>query len=880
MSTFLPNSQNFSINGGQFSHVGRDQHNHYNNASASSADGQMDITQGTSSMTMMVHVSGDQINHIVQQEVKEHTVFDDFRNIKRGDFCRLRDIDAIQYPRVCQCNKFTDLPVREGWKCEACCYWSKADRIFCLAEVDGSRPGQVYTAVSYSGPDARIAFEKDFRRCTGVLNSRVAQVYAIDIGTVPSLLLRNELVPYAHFVKNLDLLGLWFVGGLQMNWHCSPKELWIDSARGIICHGPVGPHTWQGGMASVLTTPSTVDLLQGDVFLRFFASQKSKEVDQLFINNLIKFSRGTAVTEVPGLVTPNTMRLFSALNHAPIAITPIAATHLQAGPPQLDYGPLARDLFFYRPTLLDQTPLENGLMRSRFRFNEDKRLQRTRIKVGEDDRCAWMLQAWSIFHALGITLERDLQRLDACLKGSLSGSRTKRQRRLRQPIYIFVHPPPSGLPFDDKGWIKWRTPSHWSFREDGGSPLSPKTCRYFGLPTTLHVICRIVSTSWRKDVYRIIHRYQQLRGFDPTTTDFARHLGYHHTVFLPAHDYIRFNELHEEQSAGSPDLHVHPYYPEDNYGSDDYYLAALFHANSDDDTYTNLECISSIQAREDYYEDLLASSDIRIQDLAVHMTNRPQEFLVEPRRVSRNRSIYLIMKIVHGADKQQTAGAGPGEEFEGIERSEQHMNQVLECTTLFPLSAEHSSLPSTSDVDLSSDDTSLDVIIPTPSQPTRRPATSHSETHKDGGAHPTSTYIDPSTYPVGSDTTISINDTPQNTGRSATLQSTNSQGHYDDLASNTGPAASYPPASAIQAFAYSANMVDPTNRDVSLTHHRNGGPPASAFQQRWVPRSFVPNVSCVTRPASGLVPTSSSSGSQSRSPIENAGDRGGNDDLD
>ncbi|KAJ8088737.1 hypothetical protein PM082_013980 [Marasmius tenuissimus] len=187
MSTFFPDSQNFCINGGQFSHVGGDQHNHYGHASTS-MDGHVVLTQGSSSTMMTVH---------------EHTVFDDFRNLKRGDFARVRDIGVNQYPRICQCTEFMDL-VREGWKCEACCC-RKADMVFCLAEVDGS-PGRVYTTVSYNGPEARMAFKTDLQMYSGLLTSQVAQVYAIDIGTVPSLLLRNELVPYAHFAQNVDFL--------------------------------------------------------------------------------------------------------------------------------------------------------------------------------------------------------------------------------------------------------------------------------------------------------------------------------------------------------------------------------------------------------------------------------------------------------------------------------------------------------------------------------------------------------------------------------------------------------------------------------------------------------------------------------------------------
>ncbi|KAK1224348.1 hypothetical protein PQX77_012732 [Marasmius sp. AFHP31] len=82
----------------------------------SSANARMFITQGTSSTTMTVHIDGDQNNHIVRQRVKEHTEFDDvsrvvpakkreayrsqFRNLRRGDICRLKDTDLAVSPEA------------------------------------------------------------------------------------------------------------------------------------------------------------------------------------------------------------------------------------------------------------------------------------------------------------------------------------------------------------------------------------------------------------------------------------------------------------------------------------------------------------------------------------------------------------------------------------------------------------------------------------------------------------------------------------------------------------------------------------------------------------------------------------------------------------
>ncbi|KAK1221010.1 hypothetical protein PQX77_016187 [Marasmius sp. AFHP31] len=178
MSTFFPNAQNASISGGVFSHVEGDQHICYTGRAetkmitSSSANGHIAANQESNSpstSTMVVHVKGNQVNQIVQQEEKERTEFDDYRNVKSGDFYRLEDVCVTKYRQ-------------EPW------WWHgpgrKVDKTICAVEVIGTE-GR-FTSVTYRGPDARRAFKKDFRKFSRARSS--AQVFAVDVGTVPSLL--------------------------------------------------------------------------------------------------------------------------------------------------------------------------------------------------------------------------------------------------------------------------------------------------------------------------------------------------------------------------------------------------------------------------------------------------------------------------------------------------------------------------------------------------------------------------------------------------------------------------------------------------------------------------------------------------------------------
>ncbi|KAJ8089575.1 hypothetical protein PM082_014831 [Marasmius tenuissimus] len=76
-------------------------------------------------------------------------------------------------------------------------------------------------------------------------------------------------------------------------------------------------------------------------------------------------------------------------------------------------------------------------------------------------------------------------------------------------------------------------------------------CCDLGLPVQLDFGNNFFARSWSTDHYKLIRQYQTLRGFDPTTADFARHLGYGN-IFQPLDDSDRFKDVHEDQTSSSP----------------------------------------------------------------------------------------------------------------------------------------------------------------------------------------------------------------------------------------------------------------------------------------------------------------------------------------
>ncbi|KAK1231609.1 hypothetical protein PQX77_005273 [Marasmius sp. AFHP31] len=517
MSTFFPNAQNASISGGVFSHVQGDQHICYTGRAETrmitlpSANGRIAANRESNSpstSTMVVHVKGNQVNQIVQQEEKERTEFDDYRNVKSGDFYRLEDVCVAEYPQ-------------EAWWY----YGPKVDKTICAVEVIGTE-GR-FTSVTYRGPDARRAFEEDFRKFSQARSSKSsAQVFAVDVGTVPSLLFWHGLLPISHFGRNLGWLGVIYVYNLCRKLNCKEEELWVDSGRGVFCQGPEGPRSnigWMDKEVEMEKLPLTTEMLQEDVFLRFLASQKSKEVDRLFLDTMWWYGDNDGDGDDEGVPEFDQPTIFSTLTKSPIAV--------------------ANNVWTSGQVFTERKALEDGL--TRFRLNEEAGSMLL-LWLNWHAGIAWLSHSLNIFQSCGISLDDDLGAYnvvyrEAMLEGYLERSPPKSKRRRQQPIYLFIYPPPPGLSNGKTSCLHF-----WTFHEHGQHRLSPESCLEFGLPIELKFL-RDYDLSLKIN-YKLIHQYQLLRGFDPTTTDLAQHLGYDAYIFEPIHHSDRFMEVDQVHS--------------------------------------------------------------------------------------------------------------------------------------------------------------------------------------------------------------------------------------------------------------------------------------------------------------------------------------------
>ncbi|KAF9257154.1 hypothetical protein L218DRAFT_134024 [Marasmius fiardii PR-910] len=105
------------------------------------------------------------------------------------------------------------------------------------------------------------------------------------------------------------------------------------------------------------------------------------------------------------------------------------------------------------------------------------------------------------------------------------------------PCYLFLFPPPQihdGSP-DVDAWTSGRNLYYYSFDPDGQSALSDSQRVSLGLPSFITDAVQSAS-GWSSDVYELIRAWQEVKGFNPNTTDFARSLG------LPIMEVMSLNE--------------------------------------------------------------------------------------------------------------------------------------------------------------------------------------------------------------------------------------------------------------------------------------------------------------------------------------------------
>ncbi|KAL0578866.1 hypothetical protein V5O48_003146 [Marasmius crinis-equi] len=350
--------------------------------------------------------------------------------------------------------------------------------------------------MQYSGQGAGELWKKDFWKFGGIRHPENAQLVAINLSNVPMLVLTGVCVTVAD----------------QSATEANGLLPWSNALDGHVERRLL---SWATGAAVFARDlPLDAELVKEDVLIRYLGG---RNLDHKVI---WEFSL-------------NWLRRFSQLQvNRPTIISPLTDTILAIGSGVWKvYG---------RSCVGEREELANGA--TRFTLNHNERDLKWYFDNGEEALDAWLAQAPSIFHAHGIPLEGDMHEYELVtpwrLTGTLSDSYAKQRRRVDSPtIYLFI-PPLS-------------TSTFWSFDPDGHNPITTDLCHHLGLPISLSLECW--ECSWRTEAYKALQAYQIARGFDPNTTEFARHNRYRIYEITNQPLPSRFKEIEDLEEGQSED---------------------------------------------------------------------------------------------------------------------------------------------------------------------------------------------------------------------------------------------------------------------------------------------------------------------------------------
>ncbi|KAL0578869.1 hypothetical protein V5O48_003149, partial [Marasmius crinis-equi] len=327
-----------------------------------------------------------------------------------------------------------------------------------------------------------------------------------------------DLVPITDLENRLGNLEWAYLGTLQRQMGCSSHELWMDTSRGVICRGPGEPSWFTVWHLDFEDVPSDAELLKEDVLLRYLVSRNQDR------------------KVVYGLSFPwHNLKTSQLEVNRPTVISTLTNTIIAVGSGVWKEG--------RRSCLGEREELANGATRFTLKCNG------RRLELGFDWREVkddWFAQAPSIFHAHEIPLEGDMLKYKLVLpdlKGTLSNSKAKQQRREDSPpIYLFI-PPLS-------------TTTFWSCDPDGQNAITTDLCHHLGLPISLSLERR--EYSWMTESYEALQAYQIARGFDPHTTEFARHNQYRIYEITDQPFASRFEEINDSEPPKTPLRSIQP----------------------------------------------------------------------------------------------------------------------------------------------------------------------------------------------------------------------------------------------------------------------------------------------------------------------------------
>ncbi|KAL0058753.1 hypothetical protein AAF712_014561 [Marasmius tenuissimus] len=451
----------------------------------------------------------------------------------------------------------------------------RAERVVEIASIvyDGRDESLPLLAVRYTGREAKELFKRDCIHFSRQRATNTPQVRAFNDSHIPIIIFNEELVPLRHFLERnlysaqvLIYLRLRTVWGALLDgssdelraWILSTSEgwdlnhlLWLRPQTGVLCIGPPGPR------------PEDKPNRRLFVWLNRPALEDPRQHRHDHLN----------LPSLPLSMCSSPIFLDYVMHNVPewLAVLTISSfiAHRKSGPAHRGVHCWKQNLMteewtdpdyflrrvlkipFHRwsynhgmcshlPTSVYYKTTEKGGMRVLFTqstqfpgFFFSRQDARSTYRTREEE---WLTQAASIFDRLSVP--RREWPLYAIITGLTLQLTSEGKKPLSiedddgwnaihgSPCYLFVPPPPQ-LPNsapDIEAWLRGENLYYYSFDPEGGSAITEEERTSLGLPS-FSSEARVNYAYWDTDVYNFMEQWQEAKGFDYTTTDYAESLG-------------------------------------------------------------------------------------------------------------------------------------------------------------------------------------------------------------------------------------------------------------------------------------------------------------------------------------------------------------------
>ncbi|KAL0565790.1 hypothetical protein V5O48_013894 [Marasmius crinis-equi] len=111
-------------------------------------------------------------------------------------------------------------------------------------------------------------------------------------------------------------------------------------------------------------------------------------------------------------------------------------------------------------------------------------------------------------------------------------------------------PPSTDGTLDLGPWLREQNHYYWSLDPNGDAVMLDEQRKSLSLPSLTESLC-VYHDRYPAEAYEFVQKWQEAKGFDPTTTDFACSMGFPILEILPRDD-NRFENVAEVDEGDSP----------------------------------------------------------------------------------------------------------------------------------------------------------------------------------------------------------------------------------------------------------------------------------------------------------------------------------------